>query len=316
MDYQSRIYDPALGRFVQPDTIIPDPADPQLFNRYSYVSNSPTNRTDPTGHCDEWNDVDKSCYGALTLPKCTADMSAYEPCDSSHEPAADDMVPGGKDKPDQLNRSKLSKRANVLYDMYLIAFNDPNGWWQTTKWQDGYFSIWDYMAIFWNYEKAGLGNNQKMIASQINRAPDYCAHQCSTAADNLNYLSIFAQAARIRIKEYTGQNIETVLDMPAGDLQPGLDIINGIRHSAEDRAINGINNNSPYDYGNVSLNVGLYTYMIRMGWTVFHTDLSEGGDTFFILSYCQSEAAQDAQQNYHGELSGALYNSWCQPSTP
>jgi len=37
-----------LGRFVQPDTIIP--GGPQGLNRYSYVANNPVNFNDPTGH--------------------------------------------------------------------------------------------------------------------------------------------------------------------------------------------------------------------------------------------------------------------------
>jgi RHS repeat-associated protein len=39
--YNARYYDPALGRFVQADTIVPSPADPQSLNRYSYVNNNP-----------------------------------------------------------------------------------------------------------------------------------------------------------------------------------------------------------------------------------------------------------------------------------
>ncbi len=41
MDYKARFYDPALGRFVQPDTIIPGAGNPQAYNRYTYVLNSP-----------------------------------------------------------------------------------------------------------------------------------------------------------------------------------------------------------------------------------------------------------------------------------
>ena len=41
---------PYLNRFVQPDTIIPDPSNPQSWNRYSYVANRPVVLNDPTGH--------------------------------------------------------------------------------------------------------------------------------------------------------------------------------------------------------------------------------------------------------------------------
>jgi len=50
MDYKARFYSPALGRFVQPDSIIPNPANPQSWNRFSYVLNSPIIFNDPTGH--------------------------------------------------------------------------------------------------------------------------------------------------------------------------------------------------------------------------------------------------------------------------
>ena len=33
------------------DSIIPDPTNPQSFNRYSYTYNNPIRYTDPTGHC-------------------------------------------------------------------------------------------------------------------------------------------------------------------------------------------------------------------------------------------------------------------------
>ncbi len=49
--YNARYYDNTLGRFISPDTIIPNPTDPQTFNRYSYVNNNPATYTDPTGHC-------------------------------------------------------------------------------------------------------------------------------------------------------------------------------------------------------------------------------------------------------------------------
>ena len=47
---RARYYQPGLGRFVSADTIVPNPANPQDFNRYSYGANSPLVYNDPTGH--------------------------------------------------------------------------------------------------------------------------------------------------------------------------------------------------------------------------------------------------------------------------
>ncbi len=47
-----RIYDPALGRFLQADPFVPDPTDGQSYNRYAYVRNNPLNVVDPSGFWD------------------------------------------------------------------------------------------------------------------------------------------------------------------------------------------------------------------------------------------------------------------------
>ena len=48
--YSARYYDPQIGRFISADTIIPDPANPQSLDRYSYVLNNPLKYVDPSGH--------------------------------------------------------------------------------------------------------------------------------------------------------------------------------------------------------------------------------------------------------------------------
>jgi len=47
--YNARYYDPELGRFIQPDTSIPDISNPQTYNRYSYCLNDPLRFNDPNG---------------------------------------------------------------------------------------------------------------------------------------------------------------------------------------------------------------------------------------------------------------------------
>jgi RHS repeat-associated protein len=75
--YNARYYDPSIGRFIQPDTVVPGsmpltispndnvaaglffapnkpenrlPSSPQNLNRYSYANNNPLTYTDPSGH--------------------------------------------------------------------------------------------------------------------------------------------------------------------------------------------------------------------------------------------------------------------------
>lgn len=62
---------PEVGRFASPDTLVPDPGNPQSFNRYSYVNNSPTNFTDPTGHCLNSYDA-----GSADLDTCLSALNS------------------------------------------------------------------------------------------------------------------------------------------------------------------------------------------------------------------------------------------------
>ena len=48
-DYNARLYDPRLGRFLSVDPLIGHPKSTQGINPYSYVENDPLNKVDPTG---------------------------------------------------------------------------------------------------------------------------------------------------------------------------------------------------------------------------------------------------------------------------
>ena len=69
-DYVARRYDPVLGRFIQADTTVPEPGNPQSLNRYTYVLGAPLRYTDPQGHW--WEDPETGAllpgYSPKSLP--------------------------------------------------------------------------------------------------------------------------------------------------------------------------------------------------------------------------------------------------------
>ena len=50
VNMNARIYDPAIGRFLSADPVLPDAFNMQQYNRYSYVTNNPMSFTDPSGN--------------------------------------------------------------------------------------------------------------------------------------------------------------------------------------------------------------------------------------------------------------------------
>ncbi len=48
--YGARWYDPALSRFLSPDSIIPGVGNSQAWDRFAYALNNPLSYSDPTGH--------------------------------------------------------------------------------------------------------------------------------------------------------------------------------------------------------------------------------------------------------------------------
>ncbi len=60
MDYKARFYSPYINHFIQPDSIVPNPANPQNLNRFGYVLNNPVNLVDPSGH--EPKNGNGACY--------------------------------------------------------------------------------------------------------------------------------------------------------------------------------------------------------------------------------------------------------------
>jgi RHS repeat-associated protein len=61
-NYNARLYDTFIGRFISPDTIVPDTYNPQSLNRYSYCLNNPLIYVDPSGHQEE---IPPEAYAAM-----------------------------------------------------------------------------------------------------------------------------------------------------------------------------------------------------------------------------------------------------------
>jgi RHS repeat-associated protein len=49
-NYNARLYDPVVGKFVSADTVVQQPETPQALNRYAYCLNNPVKYIDPEGH--------------------------------------------------------------------------------------------------------------------------------------------------------------------------------------------------------------------------------------------------------------------------
>jgi len=62
-DYRARFYDPLVGQFIQPDSIVPDPLNPLAWNRFGYVYNNAVNYTDPSGHIPWDVTIDVASFG-------------------------------------------------------------------------------------------------------------------------------------------------------------------------------------------------------------------------------------------------------------
>jgi hypothetical protein len=79
----ARFYDSALGRWLTADTIVPEPGNPQAFNRYAYVGGNPLGFVDPTGHAryggDDYDPADEPVPTDPPLPDWLIELLSKYP---------------------------------------------------------------------------------------------------------------------------------------------------------------------------------------------------------------------------------------------
>ena len=88
VNLNARLYDPSIGKFMAPDSIVANPFNGQSFNRYAYVNNNPLSFTDVGGNApgdpgfdindrDTW-DPNYSCIGCgIDLENTTSQIEAF-----------------------------------------------------------------------------------------------------------------------------------------------------------------------------------------------------------------------------------------------
>lgn len=127
MDYNARYYSPLLGRFISPDTIVPNPDNPLDWDRYSYVRNNPVNRVDPDGH--------RSCTDVGENGQC-----------SSFEPVAQYDV-------------KLTQAGLDAYLLYLRDVKDSSKWWN----KDHTITPAEYLGLETLWERSDVPGIEELL---------------------------------------------------------------------------------------------------------------------------------------------------------
>lgn len=70
---QSRYYNPAMGRFINADKLLPGPGgDIVGYNLFAYCLNNPVNMADPTGNLPDWVNTGMKIFAVAAIAVATA----------------------------------------------------------------------------------------------------------------------------------------------------------------------------------------------------------------------------------------------------
>jgi RHS repeat-associated protein len=143
--FNARWYDSALGRFVQADTIIPNPGDPPSFDRFSYVRNNPIRFTDPTGN---WY-YDPGCDCLVDTHESYNEHPEYLDREPLPTPEFELPPPVPVKYQDQLSESQwnLARWAYAVYwsNPTLFTYNEFVWFWA--------WAYWEYSAAYYDLDE-------------------------------------------------------------------------------------------------------------------------------------------------------------------
>jgi RHS repeat-associated protein len=180
--YGARYYDATIGRFISADTIIPNPANPQSFNRYSYCLNNPLKYIDPSGLNvilpNGWDveDIEAMRGNIFYLPTDLQQL-IYEIINSTDYQTYLELK---QDETNQIEEMENSDETYVFiidndldedeHDAgYNVAYffsssnskryrwNQDPAWWQDPEWQrDWFYKAGEKLAVVGRIAKGGV----------------------------------------------------------------------------------------------------------------------------------------------------------------
>ncbi len=148
----------ALGRFIQADTIVPEPGNPQDLNRYSYAANNPLRFSDPSGHwyydpgCQCLVQTRDSGHNYWTDPVSTRHHSGSRYLNYDETPESSPITPimpqdGGAAYCAVADCASADGIFGFLLTAAAFAF-EPVDWALTfNQWAHGSFSAWDLAGL-------------------------------------------------------------------------------------------------------------------------------------------------------------------------
>jgi hypothetical protein len=254
-----------LGRWTQPDSILPNVFNPQSLNHFSFVRNNPLRYTDPTGH--------------LETGPCGAFGQECGSSGSSNGSSADnDNHHSSVQNPDPLELSQSDPQPLIDYSLHTRFGDDAREYVYffiyyrehlPPEWGPGEFTIEEFLGLIMLYERYGAiqleGYLVQAVRNQLWTGDDfttanwggpYCtASPCFNGV--LNFLARYSQSAHTRFDRYKAGTLVITLPGEQGALDNDI-FTSNVRERARELgrqammppSTNVLDHNLPYHFGN------------------------------------------------------------------
>jgi len=162
-----RVYDYQLGRFLNVDPLIQNPANSQSLNPYSYVGNNPLSGKDPTGYAID-------CFGnTIFCSGIGQGGNPYSPQNLTRFDEGNGQKPGSTAKPESegSSPSSIGGRPIQMLETVTVTEKEQRGWseWNGLPYQSHVFPTPFGFHDFgrdWYEAKSGLGHFISLFQQQ------------------------------------------------------------------------------------------------------------------------------------------------------